>query len=110
MGEIVPRKEISKEGIRAVGGLVGGAALLLLTLNPIFGIVGGGLLAAVGIGVAASKKDRLAGGVLGAAGALGLLNGIFGFAGTWLILGSAGLAGYGAYSLYQFIRKLKTRT
>ena len=111
MNEIVPREEVSKEGVRAIGGLVGGTILLLLSFGGIFGIVGGAVLAAAGAGIAVSKQERLVGGILGGAGVLGILNGAFsGFGGGWLVLGSAGLIGYGAYSAYQFFRKLKTRT
>ena len=110
MGDIVPRKEVNKEGVRAVGGLVGGGVLMLLAGGNVFGIVGGAIFAAIGAGIAVSKQDRLVGGILAGAGALGILNGALGFGGGWLLLGGAGLIGYGAYSAYQFFRKLKTRT
>ena len=111
MGDIVPRREVNQEGTRAIASLVGGAGLFVLSvLGTVPGIIIGGAVAAVGIGIAVSKKDRVAGGILGGVGGLTVLAKLVGFGGGLLLIGAAGLFGYGVYSAIQFFRKLKTRT
>lgn len=111
MGDIVPRKEIERDGVRGFTGVGAGAALLILAgLGPVLGLVAGGALTAVGFGVSASRGDRTAGGVLAAAGIVTILSKALGLGGGLLTAGGIGLLAYGGYSLYNFFRKLKARS
>jgi len=111
MGDIVPRKEVERDGIRGFLGVAGGGALLLLgALGSLPGIIAGGALAAVGLGLTGSKRDRTMGGVVAAAGILTLTSSLGLFGGGLLWLGGLGLLAFGGYSLYNFFRKLKTRS
>ena len=114
MNEIVPREEVSKQGVRAAGGIAGGIGLLVLAaLGPVAGAIAGGLLAIVGLSQTRSKQDRRPGWVLAAVGAAALVAsvvpGIGGLAEVLLRLSGIGLLGFGGYSLYQFIRNLRRR-
>ncbi len=111
MGDIVPRKEIERDGVRGFGGVAAGAALLILSgLGQVLGLVAGGALTAVGLGIAASRGDRAAGGMLAGAGILTILSKALGFGGGLLSIGGIGLLAYGGYSLFNFFRKLKARS
>jgi hypothetical protein len=111
MGEIVPRKEVSRDGLKAVGGLAGGAALMLLSgLGTVPGVIIGGVLTLAGLGLTASREDRLAGGIAAGAGALTVLSKLLGFGGGLLFVGGAALLISGSVSLVNFIRKLKSRS
>ncbi|MEE8441807.1 MAG: hypothetical protein V3S41_08810 [Spirochaetia bacterium] len=110
--EMVPTKKLVKQGTTGVGGVVGGAALLILGGLPgLFGIIVGGLLALGGFGVAASsKEDRTVAGIVGGVGVLTILSGIgLGLGGTLLWISGVGLLGLGAYNLFKFIRGLRSR-
>lgn len=110
--DIVPTRTLVKQGTAGVGGVVAGAVLLLLGgLGPIGGAIIGGILALGGLGVAASsKEDRTAGGIMAGAGVLTILSGIgWGLGGTLLWISGIGLLGLGAYSLYKFIKGLRSR-
>ena len=109
--EIVPTRTLVKQGTAGIGGVVGGAALLLLNaLGPVAAGVIGGILALGGLGVlTASKEDRLAGGVVAAAGAVTILSGVFGFGGWLLTLGGISLLAVGAVGLFNFIKGLRSR-
>ena len=114
MNEIVPREQVSQQGVRAVGGLVGGIGLLVLTaLPPLVGAVAGAALLLVGLSQTRSRQDRRPGWILAAAGAAamvaGLVPGIGGLGGTLLTLSGIGLLAAGGYNLYQFIRHLRRR-
>lgn len=108
--EIVPTKTLVRQGTTGVGGVVGGAAILLLrALGPVGGIIGA-ILAVAGIGVAAaSKEDRIAGGVVAVAGILTALSGFGVFGGGLLLVGGIGLLLAGGYSLFKFLRGLRSR-
>ncbi len=108
--DMVPTRTLVKQGTAGVGAVVGGAAILLLrALGPIGGIIGA-VLAVAGIGVAASsKEDRVAGGVVAVAGTLAALSGFGIFGSGFLFVGGIGLLGFGAYSLYKFIKGLRSR-
>jgi hypothetical protein len=111
MGDIVPRKEVSREGMKAIGGLAGGAALMALAgLGTIPGLIVGGALTLVGLGLTLSREDRTAGGIAAGAGALTVLSRLFGFGGGLLFVGGAALLISGSISLVNFIRKLKSRS
>lgn len=110
--EIVPSRTLLKQGTAGVGGLVGGAVLLLLgSLGPVAGGIIGGILALGGAAVAtASKEDRAAGAVVAGAGVLTILAGIgWGFGGVLLTIGGIGLLGLGAYAMFKFLKGLRSR-
>ena len=110
--EIAPTKTLVRQGTTAAGGIAGGAALLILgSLGGPWAYIIGGLVALAGAGVAAaSKEDRLAGGVVVAAGALTILSGVgLGIGGGLLTLGGIGLLTVGAVGLYKFVRGLRSR-
>ena len=112
MGDIVPRKELAKQGTQGVGGIVGGVVLLILRgLGP-FGWVAGGLLTLGGLALASSKEDRTAGMVTVGAGILTLLSKLpflGGIAGTLMSIGGIGLLVFGGYSLIKFVLNLRKR-
>lgn len=108
---LVPTKTLVKHGTTGVGGVVGGAVLLLLGgLGPVGAAIIGGVLTLVGAGVgASSKEDRIAGAVVAGAGVLTILSGVTGIGSALLTVGGLGLLGFGVYSLFRFIRGLRSR-
>lgn len=110
--EIVPTKTLVRQGTTGIGGVVGGGALLLLgSLGGPWAWIIGGVLAVAGLGVAAaSKEDRLAGGVVAGAGVLTIVSGLgLGIGGALLTLGGIGLIAVGGVGLYRFIKGLRSR-
>jgi hypothetical protein len=113
MSDIVPRSEVSKSGVKGVGAVVGGTALLVLSAIsqiPVIGVIAGGVLAVVGLSLTTSRSDRTAGAVTAVAGivtaAAALIPGL-----RWLVwLPGIGLLGAGIYMLFKFFRGMKTRT
>jgi hypothetical protein len=113
MGEIVPRNQVTRSGVKGVGAIAGGVGLLVLSsisAIPVIGAVAGGVLAVIGFALTGSKPDRGAGVITAAAGivtvAAALIPGL-----RWLVwLPGIGLLGAGIYSLVKFARGLKTRT
>jgi hypothetical protein len=113
MSDIVPRSEVSKSGVKGVGAVVGGAALLVLygiASIPVIGIIAGAVLAVVGFSLTTSRSDRTAGVVTVVAGvvtaAASLIPGL-----RWLIwLPGLGLIGTGVYLLFKFFRGMKSRS
>ena len=115
MGDLVPRKELVKQGMKGVGGVIGGVVLLgLSAASGVIGWIVGGLLTVVGIGASASKEDRTAGLITAGAGILTLVATVFpgvGHAAKWLLItGGIGLLITGGYSLIRFIINLKKRS
>jgi hypothetical protein len=115
MGDLVPRKELVKQGMKGIGGIVCGGVLLVLSgLSGPVGWIVGGLLTIVGIGISSSKEDRTAGAITAAAGILTLIStlipGIGGAAGWLMRIGGIGLLIAGGYSLIQFIINIKKRS
>ena len=115
MGELVPRKELVKQGWRGFGGVAGGIVLLLLR-----GIAGGGFwpgllagafLILLGLGIGSSRSDRVAGGITIAVGAATLIGSIPGFSGVRWLMSVAGIAliAAGAWSLVKFFLNLRKR-
>jgi hypothetical protein len=116
MNEIVPAKTLVKHGSKALGGIAGGGALLVLNgiaAAPVAGLVVGGILTIGGLGIGASSKDdRVAGAVTAGAGVLTALtaiplvgplaSGLLSLAGVGLLIG-------GGVSLYKFWKGLKSR-
>ena len=113
MSDIVPRSEVSKSGVKGVGAVAGGAALLVLSAVssiPVIGIIAGAVLAVVGFSLTTSRSDRTAGVVTVVAGvvtaAAALIPGL-----RWLIwLPGLGLIGTGVYLLFKFFRGMKSRS
>jgi len=113
MGDLVPRRELTKQGVQGVSGVGGGIILLLATSTPILGIIVGALLTVAGISFSRSRGDRVPGAVLTGAGILGILSALpflGGIAGTLLTIGGVGLLGLGAWKLIQFIINLRKRS
>ncbi|HUX11715.1 MAG TPA: hypothetical protein VMW87_01730 [Spirochaetia bacterium] len=116
MNELVPREVLAKQGMKAVGGIGGGAALLILsavTASHLPAIIIGGILTIVGLAITSkAKDDRIAGTVAVGAGVLALLKGIGIFAklaGGLIWVSGVGLIIAGGISLYKFIKGLKSR-
>ena len=110
--EIVPTKTLVRQGTTGVGGVVGGGALLILgSLGGPWAFIIGGIVTLAGAGVAAaSKEDRLAGGVVAGAGVLTILSGLgLGVGGGLLTLGGIGLIAVGAVGLFKFFKGLRSR-
>jgi len=112
MGEIVPRSQLTHHGVKAVGAIAGGITLLALaSLGGIPGIIVGGVITVVGASLIGSKRDRGAGAIIAAAGAVTALSSLLLPGLDWLIrIPGIGLIGVGIYSLVKFIRGMKTRT
>lgn len=117
MGDYYPadRSEVTKNGVRGV--MATGAGLGVLVFNSLLGIplvgpiLGGALVVLGVIGVVGrTKNDKVTGTVLIGAGVLGLasfvLKGL-----TSFLLGAGGfvLIGLGLFSLYKFVKGLKSR-
>jgi hypothetical protein len=115
-GGYTPTSVLAKQGITAVGGIVGGVALAIMgALPPFIGIVAGVVVGVVGIGGIMSKdpEDRKPGLLAAAAGALSILArvGIFRpVAGTLLGISALGLLAMGIWNGVKFIRGLKGRS
>jgi hypothetical protein len=117
MGDYYPTdtNEVRKNGMRGVISTGAGIGMLLfnsLLHLPVIGwILGGGLVALGIMGLAGkARADKTTGMILMGAGILGLssfvLKGL-----TSFVLGISGIAliGFGAFSLFKFIKGLKSR-
>ena len=113
MSDIVPRSEVTKNGVKAVGAIAGGVTLLILATAHIFAIIAGGALAIAGLALSTSKSDRAAGIVTTVVGVAALATGIFGgmLPGIPWLMRVAGIVfvGTGIYALVKFFRGMKTR-
>ena len=110
MSDIVPRSEVSKNGVKAVGAIAGGVTLFVLATAHIFAIAAGGVLAIAGLALSTSKSDRTAGIVTAVVGVAALVTGILpGISWVMKVAGIAFIAA-GIYSLVKFFRGMKTRT
>ncbi|MDR0569078.1 MAG: hypothetical protein LBG87_07735 [Spirochaetaceae bacterium] len=112
--EYISTKELAKQGVSAVAGIAGGAALLAMGALPSFVGVGVGLIAGIaGICSFFSKDpdDRKAGAVLAVGGALAVASKVLhlGFAGVCLGLGGLGLLAMGVWRGIKFLKGLKSR-
>ena len=110
-------KVLAKQGIAAVGGIIGGAGLLLMgSLPPVGGILLGALTGVLGIGALLSKdpEEKKPGAVLTAAGCLAILSRlsipvIKPLAGAFLGLGALGFFAMGIWKGIKFFKGLKQR-
>ena len=110
MSDIVPRTEVTKNSVKAVGAIAGGVTLFFLATAHIFAIVAGGALLVAGLALSTSKSDRTAGIVTTVVGVAALVTGLIpGISWIMKIAGVAFLAA-GIYSLVKFFRGMKTRT
>jgi hypothetical protein len=106
---------LAKQGVAAVGGLVGGIALFVLgALPPLVGIIAGGVVGIVGIGALLSKdpEDRKPGAITALAGGLAILSKIGivrPLAGTLLGIGAIGLLAMGIWNGIKFLKGLRSR-
>ena len=116
MGDIVPRKEVSKQGMKGVAGVGAGVGMLVLrtiaTSTWIGGLVVGGLIALGGLALTRSKDDRNAGLLGVAAGGLTMLASLpvlSSIATPLMLVGGIGLFLAGGWSLLKFVRGLRSR-
>jgi len=119
MNDIVPRKEMVKLGLKGVGGVGGGLGLFLLKgiasmggALSIPGLIAGVLVTTAGMIIGSSKEDRRAGMLTAGAGVITVIASlplIGGLAGWLMSLAGIGLIAGGAYSLYKFLKGLKSR-
>ena len=113
MDDLVPRKKLVKYGSQGIGGLIGGGVLLALnSMGWVGSLIVGGVIAAIGLAISASKDDRTAGLVATVAGALVAITAIpviGGVAGTLLSLSGIGLLVAGGLNIWKFIRGYRKR-
>jgi hypothetical protein len=111
MSDIVPRSQLTKQGVQGVGAVAGGVVLLVLAGGGLFGIVAGAVLTIGGLALSGSRSDRTAGIVTAVVGAATLAAGIFGGPFAWLMrAGGFVFLGGGIYLLVKFFRGLKSRS
>jgi hypothetical protein len=115
-GEPVPTNALAKQGVAAVGNLIGGVGLLVMgALPPIAGIIAGAVVGVVGIAALLSgdPEDRKPGIIITVAGALSILSKIGivrPLAATLLGIGALGLLAMGIRHGIKFLRGLKSRS
>ena len=117
MGDLVPRQELVKQGVKGVAGVGGGIGLLILngiaSAGFLPGLIVGGLVTVAGMVIGSSKEDRRAGLITVAAGVLTVIASlpfIGGIAGWLLPVAGIGLIVAGGYSLFKFWRNLRKRS
>jgi hypothetical protein len=114
MSDIVPRSDLTKQGVKGVGAVAGGIVLIALAGGGLFGIIVGAVLGLGGLALMGSRSDRTAGIVTAVVGAATLLTGIFGgqFLGLGWLMRAAGFVflGGGIYLLVKFFRGLRSRS
>jgi len=107
MGDLVPRKDLVKQGSKGIGGIIGGAVVLALNaLGPIASLVVGGIIGISGLMMSRKKEDRATAYVLAGAGALTAITAIpaiGGLAGWLLGVSGVGLLLLGGWNLIKFI-------
>ncbi|MDR1302953.1 MAG: hypothetical protein LBK43_10880 [Treponema sp.] len=110
-------KVLAKQGVTAVGGILGGVGLLLMgALPPIGGILLGAIAGVVGIGTLLSKDpaEKKPGTILTVAGCLAIASRvgiplIKPLAGAFLGLGALGFLALGIWNGIKFFKGLKRR-
>jgi len=118
MGDIVPREQLVKQGVRGVAGVGSGIGTLILggiasPAHPLPGLIVGGIVAVAGMVIATSREDRNAGMVAVGAGVLTALASIplIGHLVGWLMpVAGVGLIVAGGWSLIKFWRNLRRRS
>ena len=116
MGDIISRRELSKQGLQGFSGVAGGVGILVLktiaTSSLLGGLLVGGIIAIGGLVLTASKDDKKAGLVALIAGGLTVLASlpVLKFVATpFMLIGGIGLLLAGGWSLFKFFRGLKNR-
>lgn len=113
MNEVVPRKELERNAMTGIGGIGGGLAILavssVITGNPIIGLVVAAGMGFGGYTMTKSAEDRTAGKVLMGVGAITALSALTGFGSGIFSLAGIGLIGWGGYSIYKFLKGMKSR-
>lgn len=110
--EVVTTKSLVRHGTTGIGGILGGAGLLIMGSLPgqAAFVIGGAVTVVGAVVAAASKDDRVAGGVIAGAGALTILSGFgIGIGGALLTLGGIGLLAVGGIGAYKFFKGLRSR-
>ncbi len=119
MGDIVPRDELVRRGGKGVAGVAGGIGIFLLRGIAagggfsIPGLIVGGIVTLIGLGMSSSQKDRPSGLITAAAGvltAIASLPIVGGLASALMWIGGTGLLAGGIYSIYKFIKGIKSRS
>ena len=115
-GKYTPTNVLAKQGVTAIGCLIGGVGLFLLGALPsVVGVVAGLAVGVVGVAAVLSKdpEDRKPGVFITAAGGAAILSkvGFLRHLMTPLLgLGAAALIGIGIWKGIQFLRGLKSRS
>jgi hypothetical protein len=117
MGDIVSREQLSRQGMKGIGGVAGGLALVLVggAVGSVLGsMIIGGLVGLVGLAMLTSKGNRKAGVlaiVIAGVTFLALrVPAIAHLARFLLLVPGIGLIGFGAWSLVKFFKNLKARS
>jgi hypothetical protein len=117
MSEIVPRSQLTRQGVKGVAAAAGGLGLIILSsLGPVLGLIAGGVLTVVGLSLSGSKSDRTAGIVTAGAGVVTVISALhhviplFPSLGWLMWVPGIGLIALGAISFVRFLRGMKTRS
>jgi hypothetical protein len=111
-----PTNVLAKQGMTAIGGIVGGAVLLIMmALPPVVGIIAGVVVGVIGVGGILSRDsdDRKLGILAAVAGGLSIFSriGIIKpLAGTLLAISAIGMLVLGVWNGVKFIKGLKSRS
>ncbi len=113
MSDLVPRSQLTGQGLKGTAAVIGGGALLVLSAlsaHWLLGLIVGGVAAVAGLALAGSRSERKAGIVgLIAGGATVLASLIPGL--RWLLwVPGLGLLVAGGLSLFRFGKNLRKRT
>jgi hypothetical protein len=119
MGDLIPRKELTRQGVTGVAGLFGGIGLFILRgiasigdRISLPGLIAAGIISLAGLVIATGREDRKAGlytvgaGILTVVASLPLVKGVGDFL---LLIAGLGLVGGGLWSLIKFWRNLRKR-
>lgn len=111
MSDIVPRSQVSRQGVTGVGALVSGAALLILSVLGFWGgLIVGGALTVGGFALTGSKSDRTVGFIAAGAGILTILSKVIHPLGALFWVPGIGLLAVGVISLVRFFSNLRKRS
>lgn len=113
MNEVVPRKQLEQNAMTGIGGVGGGIALLalssIITGSTVIGLIVAAGLAAGGYAMTKSEDDRTAGRVTLAIGAVTGVAALTGIGTGLLSLAGFGLVGLGGWSIYKFVKGIRSR-
>ncbi len=112
MSDLVPRNQLTGQGVKGTAATIGGVGLLVLSAMSahwLLGLIVGGVAAVVGLALMGSKSERKAGTVALVVGAVtaavSLIPGL-----RWLLwVPGIGLLAAGVVSLFRFARNLRKR-